>query len=369
MQRLTAQQAQADALRGSNRIEMPKDKYGTPNIMGGFLDIYNQSIADRKEKGLQAKMDTARNQQGNAALAKTMYELSTAADKEKYAREQDAAKVARERQRQLEQDSQVEDFETYVNPDGSGLVTGYRSKKGFFDKDRKTMVDIKDKITYSDYLSGIQAADKAEKANKYGGLTSGQLQAGLKEYRKAIDPLMPVIQGVNNLNSLLKSLPNANEDIPGIGLIEGGSGPGSQFVRALGSQEGRDIHAAWTQTIAPLIRDQAGLAQTQTELKRVEQAYGANWIDDEQTFRTAYPQIMQAIERDLQTIEGTFLPAVGNYYKDTMKAIGAPTVYERAKFENPFASYEKPIPELADDWPNMTDAERKEAYEMFGAPE
>ena len=29
---------------------------------------------------------------------------------------------------------------------------------------------------------------------------------------------------------------------------------------------------------------------------------------------------------------------VGNYYKDTMAEIGAPTIFDQAKFKNPFAA-------------------------------
>ena len=226
---------------------------------------------------------------------------------------------------------------TYANPDGSGIVSVYNTPRGSVDI-KGNPVDLGGKVPYVD--------PKSISARSRGGLTQSQLQTGLGKLRKEINPLYPVIQGVNKLNESLRALPNANESIDGIGLLEGGSGTfgnAARLVKDTFSSDGKaqSIHAAWTQTLAPLIREQAGLAQTRSELARVEETYGANWLNDEAVFREQYPEIMQAMTADLETIKGTFLPDVLDHYQGAMDANKTPTIFDAAQFSNPFATKEE----------------------------
>ena len=176
--------------------------------------------------------------------------------------------------------------------------------------------------------------------SRYGDLTPNQLQTGLNKYEQKLEPVERLVDGVANLNAILEGLDNPNEDIPSIGAVEGGSGYLSQAVRYasdIGGGDSEKINAAWTGVIAPLIRQQAGLAQTQTEINKVEQQFGGNWLSDEKTFREAYPRIMKVLQNDLARIKATTMPSVGNYYEDVMGQIGQPTVYDKAnELRDPF---------------------------------
>lgn len=250
--------------------------------------------------------------------------------------------------------------ETYIDPKTlrtSTVTIAPDGKKYQLGADGKeTSKDVTGLVKYSDY-----AGDGGSSSFS---LTAPQLQRGLKAYRKEVNKLSPIVIGVNALNEELATLPNNMRDIPGIGYGEGGTSLGAQGLRAFSGMfnEGKSgkIHAKWTQAIAPLIRVQAGLTQTKTELERVEQQFGANWLSSEATFREQYPEVMKALAADIQTMEGTFLPGVKDYYNSRVKGQGELTLAERAKFVNPFEPNKKvgptgPVNEQAGT--NKTEAE------------
>tara|TARA_R110000851_G_scaffold288960_1_gene443083 strand:- start:2850 stop:4058 length:1209 start_codon:yes stop_codon:yes gene_type:complete len=321
---------------------------GRVNEAKSSLPLYNAMAAN--EQATFNRSEIARN----TALDQTM-------------RREDAATSEQTRQDAL---TAMGSPLTYANPDGTGIVNVYATDKGTVDINGDT-VDLGGKVKYED-----PRATSGGKGGK-GSLTQSQLQTGLGKLRAEVNPLYPIVQGVNRLNGMLRDLPNSNESIPGIGVIEGGSGSFGNAIRLMKGGEAQKIHAAWTQTLAPLIREQAGLAQTKVELTRVEEVYGANWLNDEKVFRAQYPEIMKALKADLGTIEGTFLPEVKEYYKGTMQANGADTIFDASQFTDPFATKEEQANEGApilppagidaDEWNTYSRSQQQKYNEMFGS--
>lgn len=325
------------------------NKYGYASPLQAVADIMKNSTGRRQARELAPQREAARQAIGASANALPLYQAQQQLNKDAQAQDNyEATALAKTSAAQKLAAVKADDrsLATYIDAQtGETFTVGNAANGRSYVMDaegNETAIDMSTLVPQSEYIARQKAQTTADKAARYGGLTSAALQTGLKEYRKKVDTLSPIVQGVNNLNEMLAGLPDANKDIPGIGVIEGGSGSTASAVRYAkdilgGDSTAQKINAAWTQTIAPLIREQAGLAQTKIELDRVEKIYGADWLSDEDVFRTQYPQIMKRLQEDLQTMEGTFLPAVGNYYKDTMKEIGADTIFERAKFNNPFA--------------------------------
>ena len=301
-----------------------KDRYGQVSPLSVLADVVGQSRSRRDMRELAPQREAARSNIAQHENAQGLFNAVRQQEQDNQIQanwtDDHALKLAQQRQSEAREVSRQEelaaklDLESQVGEPTTvwDIETGARQDITFDPQGNPFTLTTQGLQEPFD-MTGFSTTkpEKATKNSKYGGLTPNALQTGLKEYRKALNPLAPIIQGVNNLNSMLAKLPDANKDIPGIGRLEGGSTWGAQLLRAAGSQEGENIHAAWTQTIAPLIREQAGLAQTQTELKRVEQAYGADWLSNEETFRTAYPEIMKALETDLNIIEGYVYEACG----------------------------------------------------------
>jgi hypothetical protein len=277
-------------------------------------------------------MWTAKRQMEADKLKADQFALSQEEFKHKQAQDKAAAAAAAAKR----------DRSTYVDPatgDTATVAIGPDGKATAIDgAGNPTGMDITKLVPYDQYIA-VQNA-KAKKSGK-SELTQNQLRQGLKDYRARIDELAPIIQGVNSLDATLAGLDNPNKNIPGIGAIEGGTGPIASVTRYAkdlfsDDQQAQNIHSTFTQSIAPLIREQAGLAQTQIELARVEQQFGATWLNDENVFRQQYPKIKAAIKRDLEALHATTLPQVRDYYAQQMQQAGAPTVYDRAKFADPF---------------------------------
>lgn len=328
------------------------NRYGYVSPFSALADVVGQSQSRRDLRQLAPKRAAARTAVADTANAQGLYNARMEQDK----RTQAQANVDRSagltqsrfdyQQKQGDAAEKAKQAALKLESEKGTRVTLYDDIGGRFDHRRLpdgTFVNLdgspvdtsKLSVTAPPKVSAVQNAK-----NRYGGFTPAQLQTGLNKLRKEINPLMPVIHGIKNLNKLLSGLDDPNKDIPGIGFSEGGTGMFARGVRMAGSKEGKDIHAAWTGVIAPLIREQAGLAQTRTELERVEQQYGADWLTDEDVFRIAYPRVMKAMQLDLQTIQGTFTKPVMDYYVDTMGGLKYPTVFEEAQFKNPFESKE-----------------------------
>jgi hypothetical protein len=303
------------------------DRYGQSSPLMALGDIIKNSRGRQQMRELKPQRVNARNAIAENASALPMYQAQQAENAVQYGQEQDTAKAGA-----LVQAAALKAAAAKEQNLAANALTQQNIEKPLnVGKDTSLVDPTTGELIYQ----GVEGTTGA--GGRYSNLTAGQLQTGLKEYRKQIQPIQNIVANVANLNNMLTGLPDANEDIPGIGYIEGGTGNIASLARAIGGEEGQNIHAAWTGTIAPLIRKQAGLAQTRTELERVEQAYGANWMSNEETFRTQYPLIMEAMKRDLKDIEGTTMPAVGQYYKDTMEKIGHPTVFDETyALKNPF---------------------------------
>lgn len=264
--------------------------------------------------------------------------------------------------------------QTYVDPDTGEAVTFYKRAGSdmMFDEAGNEAV-VGNRIPIDQYNKIIKSQSDKDKEDK---LTPNQLRAELKDYRKDVNNYMPIIQSINALNETLMQQDDLESDIPGIGYLEGGSGTLSSVVRGVkdlfDSEDGASkVYAQWTGVIAPLIREQAGLAQTQTELQRVEKTFGSDWLTDEDVFREQYPKVMQALSDDLDTMDRTYSKQTKDFYsKEDGKTIQD---YANQMF-NPFERQKKikrlqdidlskpPKGVDAEEWNSLSDQDKQDYY-------
>jgi hypothetical protein len=138
----------------------------------------------------------------------------------------------------------------------------------------------------------------------------------------------PLIAGVERLQGLLAPYAVGGEkamegNIPGVGTLEGGQGKLGSVIRFLSDKIGggvtghdaQNIAAAISGIVGPILRDQAGLAQTMSETNRVLTKLGLNEFTDEAVFLKALPTILTAINTDIANLKGTTMSAVKEYYE------------------------------------------------------
>ena len=189
--------------------------------------------------------------------------------------------------------------------------------------------------------AGLYAKQQASASR--GGLTENQFANQSNKFRADLGTVDPVIKEMVRLDGLLSEVEGINDgdltgDLPGIGFGQSSDGMLGDAVRMLGSQQGRDIHSAWSAIVGPLIRKQAGLAQTLTESMRVARSYGTQLLTDERTFRKAYPELKAAMQRDLALLKATTNKGVFDSWKNSMDEQGVVDTYTMAEFSDPFAA-------------------------------
>ena len=214
-------------------------------------------------------------------------------------------------------------------------------------------------------LKAQQDADRQAKldgaAMKAGSMSPSQIRE-LGAYRKRIDELSPIVNGVIGLNELLTPYNDPDSDIPGAGRIEGGSGFWGGLARAAGDiargdSQGEKIFAKFSAITSPLIKESAGLTQTAVEIKRVEDIYGADWMSNEEVFRKQYPLIMDELNADLANLNSTTSQETRDFYAQAHELAGTESVFDTAtRMTNPFAP-KADAPTGSKNPDEMTDAE------------
>ena len=183
-----------------------------------------------------------------------------------------------------------------------------------------------------------QAEAKAvETARLKGALTESQLQTGADKLEKKLKPVESMQQAVGRLDEKLapyaKGGAKEGEAIGGIGGIGGMRGEGItgtigdiwrwvDDATTAGQGDSASVSAAVAGVIAPIIRNQAGLAQTMSETKKVIDAYSLQSISNEEQFLEALPYIKEAVNRDLARINANTLDPVKEHYEANMAELG-----------------------------------------------
>ena len=158
------------------------------------------------------------------------------------------------------------------------------------------------------------ALEDAKAARKGSGLTAGQMSSALRNLGKEVKPVEDVIASVEDLDRLLTPF-YGQDDIPGLGRIEGQQNLLGKTARIFGPKEGENISQAVTKLLRSFIKESAGLAQTLSETQGVIQSYGLDNLSEEETFLRVYPEIKEALRADLDRVQASYLPEVVDQFK------------------------------------------------------
>lgn len=382
---LDEEYARASNLRDNTKSKI--NKYGTVSPLSLVADVINQSRGRKEMRELAPQRTAARTAISDNANALPLYQEQIAADKTAYDKTQDvlaqsntdaAAKesirrfgltqaTAKAKQNALDAKNKQDRIDkmdgrtnaTYINPTSQETFTvqiGVNGQAQVFDKDNKpTGMNITDLVPYKDWIAQQKALAEAKSG---GGLSSTALQTGLDKLEKKIKPVESMQLAVERLDAVLapyaKGGAKEGEKIGGIGGIGGMRGEGitghiGDVWRYLddattsGQGDSAEMSNAVAGVIAPIIRNQAGLAQTMSETKKVIDAYGLQNISNEEDMLKALPYIKEAIKRDLDRINSTTMPEVKEMYGN---AAGALNAFDRNSQNLDFTQRYDPRPEL-----------------------
>jgi hypothetical protein len=355
--------ADARELRGSQGANI--NKYGTVSPLALAADVINNSRGRKDMRGIEPQRVNARAAIAENEHALPMYQAQQAKNKVDYDQtidEQNQTNVtnaATESSRRYGLEKAVEETKrkqaqdnvnslakvaadkrtrsTYIHPKTQETVTVAIGPNGqAFAIDgagTPTDTDITEYVPYKQY------ADQTAAAATAGGLKANQLQTGLDKLEKKIKPVESMQLALERLDEGLKPYekggPKEGEAIGGIGGIGGMRGEGitghigdvwryiDDFDLFGETGDSAEMSNAVAGVIAPIIRNQAGLAQTMSETKKVIDAYGLQSISNEQDMLKALPYIREAIKRDLDRINATTMPQVKDMYGEASGDLNA----------------------------------------------
>lgn len=178
-------------------------------------------------------------------------------------------------------------------------------------------------------------------------LTSSQAGSLMERAYARMDPTLELVGAVEELDDLLEEHAGGNpRKVPGLTFTDklpviGGL---SRLTKDVFSGEGEagDIYSAVRGVMNTIIRNQAGLTQTITELKNVREQTGMDPMNDPQVFFKNLPRIKAALERDLVRQRNTMAPEVVDQIESEYEAIGEQSpfghVFRRHSWEQPKGS-------------------------------
>ena len=328
---LEEQQAQAMALRGAPQPKI--NQYGDVSPLSVIANMMRQSQGRKQTRELKPQIEQARAQVAEGEHALPLFKLQQEQEKANAATARQVKEDAFKREKfEYEQAQDVKtaataagsrDRATYYDPTTGDPYTVAIGPKGkayaIDDKGKETPVDITNFVTDATW-SRLQK-EKATKAakDKRGGLTAGQLQTGLDKFDKKIAPVEDIIQGVQELDKLIAPYMEGGEkeggNVPGIGLVAGQQGTLGDVARLIGGEDSQAVGGVIQRIIGPIIRNQAGLAQTMSETDRVLRSYGLQNVTRESVFLDALPALKKAIQADLQRLRSTTLAPVVEHHR------------------------------------------------------
>ena len=253
---LDEQHATAKALRDTP--DYKGNSRGQQSIFGHLANTVQKNTGKRQLKELAGQREAARANVAKSDSALPMFKLN---------QEQKALKLAADiRKEDLAKENNKLEYErggfTGITP--MWTAEGVEVQVGMDDRNLPVDTNTGERLDISQLLSVNPSITKNEELKARatadrGGLTENQMNIRLKDYRKAIDPVVPVVNAVKELDGMLMGLDDANKSIPGIGVVEGGSGTMSQLARLASGQDAQNIHAACT--YQPLERQPVKLPQ------------------------------------------------------------------------------------------------------------
>ena len=319
-----------------------KDRYGQVSPLSVLADVVGQSRSRRDMRELAPQREAARSNIAQHENAQGLFNAVRQQEQDSQIQanwtDGHALKLAQQSQSEAREVSRQEELAAKLALESQigkpttvwDIETGARQDITFDPQGNPftlTTQGLEEPFDMTGYST--TKPEKVDKNGKYGGLTPNAIQTGLKEYEKKLKPVESMVEAVARLDSALspyaKGGAKEGQDIGGIGGIGGQRGEGVtghigdawrwiDDVTTSGVGDSATISNAVAGVIAPIIRNQAGLAQTMSETKKVIDAYGLQNISNEKDFLRAYPYIKKAIEADLARIQRTTLPEVKEYY-------------------------------------------------------
>ncbi len=145
---------------------------------------------------------------------------------------------------------------------------------------------------------------------------------------------------IENLDEVLTPYLKKGGNIPGVGYFEGAQGWYGNLIRGgldfmSDTNEAQDMNAKIRGVLNPILRADAGTAQTLTETRNKLTELGAGGDISEEVFVQNYPAIREAYNRDMERLRNTYDPAAVEMYserfgKDPLLGLGELDVGDRA---------------------------------------
>lgn len=146
-------------------------------------------------------------------------------------------------------------------------------------------------------------------------LTAGsdELAKEVKDYSKRMEDLAPLEQAMSDINAMMAGY--GDEDIPGVGRFEGGSGVLGKTMRLFQGDEAQKNYATVEGLLQSVRRNAIGSQQTRTELEKIEQRVGQSGWESEEVFRLAIDQIRRAMAEERGSIAAGYSPSAVELYE------------------------------------------------------
>ena len=191
---------------------------------------------------------------------------------------------------------------TYYMPDGSKIDT--------------VMVGT-DRI---DISTGEPAPDIREAGGRE-ALSEGKLATDLTKFDKNTQDMRRLAGAFNRANATLDEygVDIFSGDVP-LGALEnmvGGVGGGIRTIRDAfrADPQAGDIFSAMNEVIAQIIRESAGLSQTQAEIQQISNTFGRNWYNDPSLLVKAWPRLQKKLAAETRSMTASTHPQVVAEYR------------------------------------------------------
>lgn len=158
-------------------------------------------------------------------------------------------------------------------------------------------------------------------------LTESNMGSLLERADKRMAPTLELTNAVEELDNLLENHAGGDpRSIPGLTFREKLPGIGGVFRLTRDAYTGKGeagmIYSATRGVINTIIRNQAGLTQTNRELQNVREQTGMDALSDPQVFLANLDRIKTALEKDLMRMRTSMSPAVVDQIESEYAEVG-----------------------------------------------
>lgn len=268
----------------------------------------------------------------NSAANQRVEDLQSNAERVGVLKNALADRQSREQQQELDRQNRLEESDRGY---GSGRL-----------KYVQPMRDADGNVRMVGYING-KPVDVTPEGYTPKPMTESQSGSLMERADARLAPTLKLTGAVEELDDLLEDYAGGDpRKVPGLTFSEklpivGGAVRLGKDVFS-GTGESGNMNSAVRGVINTIIRNQAGLTQTITELKNVREQTGMDPMTDPQVFLLNLPRIKTALENDLQRMRKTMAPAVVEQIESEYAAVGEQSpfghVFRRHKWDQPEGS-------------------------------